>query len=98
MIDELFELIVGKDGFIVTLRCDNKFDEEKYTEIISKLCILISDWKEENQISKKAMLAIVELIECLTGGSRFLNEAEAIKVEDASIEIKDILNELYETL
>mgnify|MGYP007130638779 CR=1 FL=1 len=55
-------------------------------------------WKEENQISKKAMLAIVELIECLVGGSRFLNEAEAIKVEDASIEIKDILNELYETL
>ena len=44
------------------------------------------------------MLAIVELIECLVGGSRFLNEAEAIKVEDASIEIKDILNELYETL
>ena len=33
MIDELFELIVGEDGFIVTLRCDNKFDEEKYTDI-----------------------------------------------------------------
>lgn len=33
MIDELFELIVGEEGFIVTLRCDNEFDEEKYTDI-----------------------------------------------------------------
>lgn len=39
----------------------------------------------------------VGLIECLVGGSRFLNEAEAIKVEDVSIEIKDIINELYKT-
>lgn len=98
MIDELFELIVGEEGFIVTLRCDNEFDEEKYTDIKKKLCILVSDWKEENQIPKKAMLAIVELIECLVGGSRFLSEAESIRIEDASIEIKDIINELYETL
>lgn len=44
------------------------------------------------------MLAIVELIECLVGSSRFLNEEEALRVEDASIEVKDILNELYETI
>lgn len=40
----------------------------------------------------------IELLDCLVGGSRFLNEDEAIRVEDASIEIKDIINELYETL
>ncbi len=62
MVDELFELIVGQCGFIVTLRCDNKFDEKKYTEIKSKLCILVSTWKEEQQVPPKAMLAIVELI------------------------------------
>lgn len=98
MIDELFELIVGEDGFIVTLRCDNKFDEDKYTEIKNKLCTLIFEWKKNSQISKKALLAIVELIECLVGGSRFLSDNVAMRVEDASIEIKDILNELYETL
>lgn len=98
MVDELFELIAGEDGFIVTLRCDNKFDEEKYTDIKNKLCVLVSAWKEEHQISKKAMLAIVELIECLVGGSRFLSEEEALRVEDASIEVKDIINELYETI
>ena len=98
MVDELFELISGEDGFIVTLRCDNKFDEDKYIEIRNKLYELVSVWKEEHQISKKAMLAIVELIECLVGGSRFLSEDEALRVEDASIEVKDIINELYETI
>lgn len=98
MVDELFELIAGEDGFIVTLRCDNKFDEAKYADIKNKLCVLVSVWKEEHQISKKAMLAIVELIECLVGGSRFLSEEESLRVEDASIEVKDIINDLYETI
>lgn len=44
------------------------------------------------------MLAISELIECLVGGNRFLDENEAIRVEDASIEIRDIINNLYENL
>lgn len=98
MIDELFELIVGEEGLIVTLRCDNKFNEEKYFEIKQKLEILIFEWKKQQAIPKKAMLAIVELIECLAGGSRFWEEEEMIKVEDASIEIKEIVNELYETI
>lgn len=47
MIDELFELIVGEEGLIVTLRCDNKFDEEKYFEIKQKLEILIFEWNKK---------------------------------------------------
>ncbi len=98
MVDKFYELIVGNDGLILTLRCDNRFDEEKYVEIKNILKILVSDWKEKKEISKKAFLAIVELTECLVGGSRFLSEDKAIRVEDASIEIKDIINTLYQTL
>lgn len=98
MIDELFELITGEQGLIVSLRCDNKFDEEKYFEIKQKLKILVFEWKKQQVIPKKAVLAIIELIECLVGGSRFWEEEEIIKVEDASIEIKEIVNELYETI
>lgn len=98
MIDKFYELIVGNDGLILALRCDNRFDEEKYVEIKNILKILVSDWKEKKEISKKAFLAIVELMECLVGGSRFLSEDEAIRVEDACIEIKDIINTLYQTL
>lgn len=98
MIDTLFELVTGETGFIVTLRCENKFDEENYANIKKLLSLLVSNWKEDNKIPKKAVLAIIELLECLVGGSRFLSEAESIKVEDASIEIKDIINGLYETI
>ena len=42
------------------------------------------------------MLAIVELMICLVGGNRFLNESEALKLEDASIEIECLLNNLFE--
>ena len=44
------------------------------------------------------MLAIIELLDYLVGGERFLREDEAIRVEDASLEIIDIINELYESL
>lgn len=98
MIDELFELIAGEDGLVITLRCENKFDEENYINIKKIISSLVSDWKHQQTIPKKAMMGIIELLECLVGSSRFLSEDEAIKVEDASIEIKDILNELYETL
>lgn len=98
MVDELFELVVGEEGFVIELRCDNHFNEEKYSDIKNMLCILVLEWKRQQTISKKAMMAIIELLDCLVGGSRFLNEDEAIRVENASIEIKDIINELYETL
>ena len=98
MVDEFFELITGENGFIVSLRCDNFFNEEKYNKIKNRLSVFVSDWKKDYKSSEKAMLAIVELMECLVGGSRFLSKNMSIKLEDASIEIKDILNELYETL
>ena len=98
MIDKFYELVVGENGFILIFRCDNRFDEEKYVEIKNILEILVGDWKEKKEIPKKAFLAIVELMECLVGGSRFLSEDAAIRVEDASIEIKDIINALYQTL
>ena len=36
----------------------------------------------------------MSLVEQLVGGSRFFDEETAIKVEDASIEIMEIINEL----
>lgn len=33
MVDELFELVVGEEGFVIELRCDNRYNEEKYSEI-----------------------------------------------------------------
>lgn len=98
MVDKLYELVTGEEGFIIELRCDNHFNEKKYSDIKNILCILVLDWKSQQTISKKAMMAIIELLDCLVGGSRFFDEDQAIRVEDASIEIKDIINDLYETI
>ena len=37
MVDELYELILGEKGFVVEVRCDSIFDEEKYQRIINDL-------------------------------------------------------------
>lgn len=98
MVDELFELVLGEKGFVVEVRCDYSFNNAKYKRIKEILVILINEWKQNEYIPKKAMLAIVELMICLVGGNRFLSEDEALKLEDASIEINILLNDLYETL
>ncbi len=98
MIDELYELILGKKGFVVEVRCNYQFNEEKYQRIVELLNILIVEWHSTDSIPKKAMLALIELMICLVGKNRFVSKEESIKLEDASIEINCILNSLYETL
>ena len=98
MIDELYELIVGEKGFVVEVRCDYRFDEEKYQRIVELLNILIGEWHAVDAIPKKAMLALIELMICLVWKNRFISEEESIKLEDASIEINCMLNELYDSI
>ena len=95
MVNELYELILGESGLITTLRCDNRLDEEKFVVIKSKLSTLVLEWKKQQVIPIKAALALYELSDCLAGGSRFLDAKETLKVEDACLEIRDILNDLY---
>lgn len=98
MVDELYELVLGETGFVVEVRRDYSFNDAKYIRIKEILNKLINEWKQNDYIPKKALLVIVELMICLVGGNRFLSEEEALKLEDASIEINTLLNCLYETL
>ena len=95
MIDELWNLVMGEDGFIVKLRSNNEFNETMYSQIREILAKLVEEWKKSETVPKKRMLIIVELIEFLAGSSRFFSKEDSIKVEDAELEIKDILNNLY---
>ncbi len=95
MIDEFYDLVLGENGFLVKLRCKNYFDESDYLRIKSYLKSLVSEWKSMATIPKKAFLPIVELVEFLARNSNFLSKEDSIKAEDACIEIKDVLNELY---
>ena len=60
----------------------------------SGLICFVEKWKEQDFVPKKAFLALLDLVDQLAGGSRFLDYEEAIKVEDASIEIQGIIHAL----
>ena len=92
MIDELCELIQGEDGLLVELRMDLVFNEEKYQRIVELLDKLIAEWRRVDAIPKKAVLAIVDLMKDLVG------EEESIRLEDASLEIYEMLISLYDTI
>ena len=59
---------------------------------------LIGEWRKVDTIPKKAMIAIVDLMIYLVGNNRFLSEEESLKVEDASLEIYDMLMTLCDTV
>lgn len=95
MDEELFELIMGEEGFLVKLRCDNRFDEEMFAKIKYNLKKLVEVWKNSEVVSKKTMLALIEIQSFLSRNSIFVADKDAIRVEDACLELADIINELY---
>lgn len=92
---KLHNLVVSEDGFLVTLRCENYFNDQKYIEVKKILKELVSIWKENHCLSTSGLLAVANLIEQIAGGNRYLSDEDAIKTEDACIEIMDILSDLY---
>lgn len=95
MIDEFYDLIMSEDGFLENIRCDRIFDEKKYDRIKKLFKMLIAEWKEMDNISKKALLAIVEFMICLSSGNDFMSVEENERMENAYIEIYDLFCDLY---
>lgn len=95
MVEELCNLVLGNEGIIIKLHLEHKFDKILFEKIKHIILNRVNVWKENKIISLKEFLIIVELTECLVGGNRFLSYEEQILIEDASLEIKDIINSLY---
>jgi len=96
--EKLHDLVVNEDGLLVSLRCKNYFDDKKYIEIKNILKKLVVIWKENHHLSTLGLLSVVNLIEYIAGGNRYLSDEDSIKLEDACIEIMSILGDLYENL
>jgi len=88
------ELMSDYEGFLVRLRCEDRFDEALYAAIKSALINESKTWKEQGYVPVNEVCLLSELIDQLSGGSRFFDEQTAIKVEDAGIEILDILHSM----
>ena len=96
LMDDLYHLIYDDDGLLLSFRNDNRLDEVKYKKAKEIIIGFISMWKTKDVIPKKAFLMIMDLTNTLAGGSRFLNDEEIIKVEDAYIELYTLLGDLYD--
>lgn len=85
------DMIQGENGLLVELRCDNTFNERIFTDIKKYIDENIPKWKESGHISITDAVAIFNLIEQLCIGSRFWSEEIQLRVEDAVLEIQDII-------
>lgn len=93
-LQKISDLINDKNEFLVKLRCENFFDSEEYETIKRVLVDNVKIWKKDGNVPIDDVVAIMELINQLAGGSRFFDEETAIKIEDACIEIEAIITEL----
>ena len=89
---KLSDLINAEDSFLVKLRCENTFDETKYLEIKNQILIEMPKWRAQGFILNCDVEVFISLIDQLAGGSRFFSEETAIRVEDACMEIEEIIN------
>lgn len=88
------DMIQGENGLLIELRCSSTFNEQRFAEITDYLNEHISEWKANGAIPIADAVSIFNLIDDLAGGNRFLSEETALRVEDAALEIQDIISEL----
>ena len=89
---KLSDLINAENGFLVRLRCENTFDEAKYLNIKNQILTETPKWRTQGFVLNCDVEALVGLIDQLAGGSSFFNEETAIRVEDACMEIEEIIS------
>ncbi len=82
------------ENFLIKLRMDNKFSTDDYQKVKSFLLSKVYEWKKSGSVPIEYVVEIVFLIDQLAGGSRFFDDETALKVEDACLEIEDIINNL----
>ena len=91
---KLSDVIWKEHGFDVILRNENRFDKEEYALIKQTLIENSKLWKEAGNIPIKEVVALMGLVDQLAGGNRFHSEETAMQVENACIELQEIITDL----
>lgn len=89
---KLSDLINAEDSFLVRLRCENTFDEVKYLDIKNQILNDTTKWETQGFVLNCDVEALIGLIDQLARGSDFYDEETAIRVEDACMEIEEIIS------
>ena len=90
------DMVVGKNGLLVELRCNSSFNEQIYTDIVNYLNENLPIWKSSGFIPVADAVPVFHLIDELSGGSRFWSEEVQLRVEDAIFDIQDMIGTLEE--
>lgn len=90
----LSDMVAGENGLLVELRVHNSFNEQTYADITDYLNGHLARWQARGAIPIADAVAIFNLIDDLAGGNRFWSEEVRLRVEDAVLEIQDIISEL----
>lgn len=88
------DMVQGENGLLVELRCNSSFNEQIFTDIKNYFNAHLSEWQTSGFIPVADAVAIFNLIDELSGGSRFWSEEVALRVEDATLEIQEIISML----
>jgi hypothetical protein len=91
---DLYELVVGQNGLLVELRMQNSFNEQIFENITDYLNVHLDEWKAKGAIPIADAVPIFNLIDDLAGGSKFWSEEIGLRVEDAVLEIQEIISAL----
>ena len=90
------DMVVGEKGLLVELRCHNSFNEKIHTDITNYLYKHLPEWKLTGFMPVADAVPIFSLIDELSGGSRFWSEEVGLRVEDAILEIQEMISSLEE--
>lgn len=90
---KLYDYIIDDNGLMIKLRMDNEFDESEYEKIKSALLEIIPEWKSMGKVDVDDFSGLLDLIQLFAGGSRFWSEEDALRVEDAELELMDIIHD-----
>ena len=63
--------------------------------IKNALLEIIPEWKRTGKVDVEDFSGFLDLIQFLAGGSRFWSEEVALRVEDAELELMDIIHDNF---
>ncbi len=89
------EILWNETEFDIKLRNENYFDMKEYMLIKESLTENSQIWRKNGNIPLDDAVALVSLVEQLAGGNRFHDEDTALKIENACIEIMEIVDGLF---
>ena len=92
----MLELKKNIIDFLTELRMDDNWNSSLWDKIYSELCMRTEEWKIAGSVPNGMMPYIADLISGLAGGSRFVDDETAIKMEDGEMAVLELLFQLYD--